>query len=465
MKKMLTAILILAITTVAFAEVKLPQIISDHMILQRGVEASIWGWADPGEQVSVEFAGQIKKTAADANGRWLVKLDPLKASKQGRNLSVKGKQNTVFVKDVLVGEVWLASGQSNMVSGMKQVPGTERAVYAASKSNDLIRLFKADGKATRELTNDTGGSWMLTSEQVLHTSAVAFFFAHKLNQELDLPVAYIIIANLGSKIEPFIPPQEFVAIGSIVRGSSNTYNSMIAPITAYAIKGAIWYQGESNSGSESYFECIKALSAGWSRAFGMPDIPLHQVQVAPYSKAKSRCSLISDFVWAAQQKAAKEIKGVTVIPIHDTDISVTRIHPRRKQPVGERLAAQALKYQYGKQVITSGPVFSNAILKGSKVIVTFEGIDKGLTTKDGKTPTFFELSADGKTFVDATAAIKGDQVEVYSDQIKAPKFVRMGWYDTAIPTLQDKNGWPVMAFPAKPGSLHVRRIPACGTKE
>jgi len=435
-------------TCLASAEVKLPQIIADHMILQRGVDVAIWGWADQGEQVTVQFAGQTKKVNPDGEGRWQIKLDPLKASKKGRSLTVKGK-NTVVVKDVLVGEIWLASGQSNMVSGIKQVPGDERAVYAANKSNDMIRLFKADGRATRELTNDTGGRWMLTSEQNLGTSAVGFFFAHKLYQELDVPVAYIIIANLGSKIEPFIPVEEFAPLNSIVRGSSNTYNSMIAPMTSYAIKGAIWYQGESNQNSDNYFECIKALSAGWSRAFSIPNIPLHQVQIAPYSKAKNRTSVISDYVWAAQQKAAKEIKGVTVIPIHDTDIHVTRIHPRHKKPVGERLAAQALKNQYGKKVITTGPTFANAIRTGDKVIVSFDNIDKGLATKDGNAPTFFELSDDGRAFFEAAAVIDGNKVVLRCGKLRDPKFVRMGWYDIAIPTLMDKNGWPALAFPIK----------------
>jgi len=445
MRHCVTLALICIISSLASADVTLPRIITDHMILQRGVKAAIWGWADKGEQVTVEFAGQTHRATPDAQGRWQVSLDPLKACKQARELTVKGN-NTIVVKDVLVGEVWLASGQSNMVSGIKQVPGAERAVYVASKSNDLIRLFKADGRASRELNNDTGGRWYLTSEQALHTAAVAFFFAHKLNKELGVPVAYIIIANLGSKIEPFIPPRDFEPIKSKIKGSG-TFNSMIAPITPYAIKGAIWYQGESNRGSSDYFQCIKALSAGWSRAFGIPDIPLHQVQVAPYSKSKQRTSLLSDFVWLAQQKAAREVKGATVIPIHDTGISVTKIHPRHKQPVGERLAAQALKHQYGKMVITSGPTFASAAARDGKVMVTFNGIDKGLATKDGKAPTFFELSEDGRTFVQASAVLKGNQVEVSSDKLRQPRFIQMGWYDTAIPNLMDKNGWPVLAFP------------------
>ncbi len=447
MKKIATLILMHAISSVACADVKLPHIFTDHAILQRGVGTAIWGWADQNEQVTIEFGGQTKTATPDAKGRWQIKLDALKACKQGRELIVKGN-NTVTVKDVLIGEVWLASGQSNMVSGIKQVPGDEKAVYTANRSNDMIRLFKADGKAASQLPNDTGGRWYLTSEQATHTSAVGFFFAHKLNEQLDVPVAYIIIANLGSKIEPFIPPQAFESIKSRIKGSG-THNSMIAPITSYAIKGAIWYQGESNQSSDNYFECIEALSKGWSRAFSMPNMPLHQVQIAPYSKAKHRTSKISDYVWIAQQRAAKQIEGVTLIPIHDTDINVTKIHPRRKKPVGERLAAQALKNQYGKDVVTTGPTFANAIRKGDKVIVSFDNIDEGLTTKDGKGPTFFELSDDGRSFFEAVAAIHGDKVALSCDKLRDPKFVRMGWYDTAIPTLMDKNGWPALAFPVQ----------------
>ena len=223
------------------------------------------------------------------------------------------------------------------------------------------------------------------------------------------------------------------------------------PIAPYTIKGVIWYQGESNRGSKDYFESIKALSAGWSRVFRHPNIPFHMVQVAPfdYSRKGVPSSLLCDSVWAAQYRAAKEVAGVSVIPIHDTNINVKKIHPRHKQPVGERLAAMALKAQYGKDVVTSGPLFSKATRNQDKVMVSFSGIDQGLTTKDGNAPTCFELSTDGKEFVTATATVQGKQVSVHSDKIPAPKFVRMGWFDTATPTLRDKNGWPVLVFPAQ----------------
>ncbi|MBT8036150.1 MAG: sialate O-acetylesterase [Verrucomicrobiae bacterium] len=436
MKYILPVILTLSVTLSLRADVVLPSIISDHMILQSGAVTTIWGTAEKGEQVTVEFAGQHEKATTDAMGNWNVKLTPLRASSIAQKLTVTG-ENKIVVDDVLVGESWLASGQSNMATGIRQSPGHEKAVFRAQKDNPRVRAF-------------LNGRWILCSEQVLSSSAVAFFFALKLEQKLDVPVGYIIIAQNGSRIEPFIPEAEHKAAGIIRKGSS-IHNTRIMPIVPSAIKGVIWYQGESNHGSDDYFESIKALSAGWSRVFSYPNIPLHMVQVAPfdYSRKGVPSSVLADSVWAAQYRAAKEVPGVSVIPIHDTHINVKKIHPRHKQPVGERLAAMALKRQYGKDVVTSGPIFSKATRKQDKVLVSFSNIDQGLTTKDGNDPRCFELSADGKEFVSATATVQGTQVIVHSDKVPAPQFVRMGWFDTAIPTLRDKNGWPAHVFPAQ----------------
>ena len=437
--KLAAFLLSVGFSCVATADVRMPAVFQDHMILQQGVGASIWGSADAGEEIVIDFAGQTAKTRADAKGRWQVTLKPLKASREARTLTAKGK-NTLAIKDVLVGEVWLATGQSNMVSGLKQVPGDEKAVFRAAKDNRFVRAF-------------IGTHWYLCSEQALHTSAVGFFFARKLQEQLDVPVAYIVVARCGSRIEPFIPADEFKAAGLTDRRKSQSkiYDSAIAPLTRYAIKGAIWYQGESNRGSTNYFECVRALRAGWARAFRLPKMPFYMVLVAPfdYSRKGVKSSLLCDTIWAAQYRAAKEIPGVGVVAIHDTDVNIRGIHPRRKKPVGERLAGLALKNQYGKNIVTAGPRFAGATLADKKVVVRFSGIDQGLCTKDGKAPTCFELSEDGETFVGATASIKGDRVEVHCETITAPKYVRMGWFDTATPTLRDKNGLPVFCFSAR----------------
>jgi sialate O-acetylesterase len=558
MKKTGTVLLVIGIAASAMAEVVLPKVISDKMILQRGVEAPVWGWADPGEKVTVSFAGQTKKAMPDANGKWMVKLDPLNASSENRTMTIKGS-NEIRVKDVLVGEVWLASGQSNMEWDFMRIDKEEKAFAARHKDNKLVRAFHVNAHITAPMPlDDTVGWWKDAEEMVGEpgislglqkgVSAVGFFFALKLQQELGVPVAFIDANWGGRRIESFISGEGYDALGleyrkggtlkagdvadkieaklgelsavleeaeqgkeisANVLGSfgirakesrklnavmeknllelqddltvaletakqgrfipvnlsrflgvadNDIYNAMIAPLTPYAIKGAIWYQGESNRKSTDYFEKLQALSTGWSQAFHVKDIPLHLVQIAPYDYEKKRgtnepgplSSILADNIWQTQYRGAEEIPGMSVVPIHDTDIPVNNIHPPHKLPVGNRLAARALKEQYGKDIAAEGPSFAGAKRKGSAVVVAFNNIDQGLGTKDGAAPTWFELSADGENFVSANAAIKGNTVEVNAADVASPKFVRMGWYDTAIPTLQDKNGWPVLAFPAQP---------------
>jgi sialate O-acetylesterase len=226
---------------------------------------------------------------------------------------------------------------------------------------------------------------------------------------------------------------------------------MIAPLTPYAIRGAIWYQGESNRGAKDYFKKLQGLSKGWSKVFKVDNLPLYQVQIAPfaYNRGKPGDSTLCDSIWSAQYRGADEIPGMGLVAIHDTNIDIHNIHPEYKRPVGNRLAALALKNQYGKDVVTTGPRVAAAKLKGSKVIVSFKDVDQGLVTADGKAPSWFELSVDGKAFVQADAMIQGNIVEVSVAGMPAPKYVRMGWADVAIPNLKDKNGWPVFAFPAQ----------------
>ena len=558
MKKYITVALSLGIAASALAEVVLPKVISDKMILQRGVEAPIWGWADAGETVTVSFAGQTKKAMPDTNGKWMVKLDPLNASSENRKMTIAGK-NEIKLEDVLVGEVWLASGQSNMEWDFGRIDKAERKFAAQQKGNQLVRAFHVNQHITAGASlDDTVGWWKDCEEMVGEpgislglgktVSAVGFFFALELQKELGVPVAFIDSNWGGRRIESFIPDEGYDAMGLKyrkggklkaadiadkieqkldelsavleeakqgkeisakvlgsfgVRAKANSkvnaviekqllelqghltvaletakqgwlipvnlrgilgvadndiYNAMIAPLTPYAIKGAIWYQGESNRKSTDYFEKLQALSAGWSQAFHVKDIPLHLVQIAPYDYEKQRgtnepgslSSMLADNIWQAQYRGAGEIPGMSVVPIHDTNIPVGNIHPPHKLPVGNRLAARALKEQYGNEITAHGPSFAGAKLNGSRVMVSFDGIDQGLSTKDGKAPTWFEVSIDGNTFVKAEAVINGNTVEVSAQEVSDPKFVRMGWYDTAIPTLQDKNGWPVFAFPAQP---------------
>ena len=485
------------------ADVVLSSIISNGMVLQRGVQAPIWGWADPGEEVTVEFAGQVKKASPGGDGKWMVELDPLEASATPRSMTISGK-NKIQIENMLVGEVWIASGQSNMEWTFNRIDAAERAFAESQKDNALVRAFHVHQHLTAGIPmDDTAGVWKNAAEMVTGpntVSAVGFFFALDLAKSLGVPVAILDVNWGGTPIERFLAPEGHSAVGlplnqpdrrvaktakaaagQIAAGKASIdesyqaaqkglkkafevqypygnaenfiYNAMVAPMVPYAVRGAIWYQGESNRGANDYLKKLQALTAGWSQVFRVKDMPFLLVQIAPfdYSKGKDpQAALLADTIWAAQYEAAETIPGVAVVPIHDTNIDIKNIHPVHKRPVGERLAATALKNQYGKDVLASAPRFASASHEGSTVVVSFSGVSNGLTTSDGQAPTWFELSADGKSFVSAQAEIKGNTVLVAAESVPEPKFVRMGWCDIAIPNLKDKDGWPVFAFSAQP---------------
>ena len=495
MKKLLTLLTSLALSLPAVrADVVLSSIISNGMVLQRGVPAPVWGWAGAGEEVTVEFGGQVKKAMPGPDRKWMVDLDPLEASATPRSMTISGK-NKILLENILVGEVWIAAGQSNMDWTFHQIDPAEREFAESQKENPLIRAFHVHKNLKAGIPmDDTAGVWKDAAQMVVgpnSVSAVGFFFALDLAKSLGIPVAILDVNWGGQKIEPFLAPEGYKAVGlpfkepdrSVFTGpqappnglktafnvprnqygnaENFIYNAMVAPLAPYAVQGTIWYQGESNRGSEDYLKKLQALSAGWSQVFRVNDMPLLMVQIAPFDYSKGKdlsSSLLADTIWAAQYQAAETIPGVAVVPIHDTNIAIKNIHPKHKRTVGERLAASALKNQYQKSgVVASAPRFQSASREGSRVVVSFSGILNGLTTTDGKAPSWFELSSDGVSFVPAQAELQGNTVLVSAESIPEPKFVRMGWLDTAIPNLKDKDAWPVFAFAAQPVTLPVQR--------
>ena len=499
--KKTTLLLLLCGAITTQADVTLPKAIDSKMVLQRDREVPVWGWADQGEEVTVEFAGQVKKAMPDAKGKWMLKLDPMPASAESRTMTVKGK-NEIKLEDVLVGEVWLASGQSNMQLTFFETHPQEWTEAQTQKGNRLVRALHVNRCVAAYPLDDISGKWKDCAEMVEQpnsVSAAAFFFSLKLQKEIGVPVAFIDCPWGGQRIECFIPDEGYKAVGLPIprRGhipdakateaalksaakelleagdaaakgrwvgfsgspaihgqtQNGIWNAMISPVAPYALRGAIWYQGESNWGQPDYFQKLQALSAGWSQLFQVKDIPILQVQIAPNhmnGQAKPGSTVLADTIWAAQYRGSQEIPGMGIVAIQDTGIEPTNIHPRNKKPVGERLADLALKTQYGKNVVAKGPSFASAKRSGSKVVVGFRDINQGLVTYDGKAPSWFEVSADGKEFVAAEAAIVGDTVEVSAQAVPEPKFVRMGWRDVALANLKDKNGWPVFAFAAQP---------------
>jgi len=484
-------LLMLLMTPGAFADVSLPRILGSRMVLQRERPLNIWGWADPGERVTVQFAGQGQQTEADACGQWRVVLEPMEASAEPRKMTISGA-NEIVLEDVLVGEVWLASGQSNMEWPIRRVVAEEKQVVEAEKDNPLLRAFHVNRNLQAAVPmQDTLGVWMTCQEMAARQqpSAVGFFFARRLQRELGVPVAFIDSTWGGQRIERFLPDRDDPVFGEaptaaapmhpewiqnaeadrealrrVIRemekgihrplqlrfhGFGNDrngiYNAMIAPLTPFSIRGVIWYQGEANRKSTDYFEKLRMLAEGWSRVFRVPDLPLYQVQIAPSRYEGGMHSVLCNNIWAAQYRAAEEIERVEVVPIHDTDIPVQDIHPPKKKTVGERLAAVALKHQYGRDVVATGPRVERAVRRGDQVVVSFRDVAEGLTTSDGQAPIWFEVSEDGQRFVSATEAVIEDDSVVLT-VTGTPAYVRMGWVETAIPNLMDKTGWPVFAF-------------------
>jgi sialate O-acetylesterase len=455
MKKSIVLFTVL-LASFAQADVKLPVIFNDHMVIQRDVEAPVWGWADAGEKVAVSFAGATKSAVADKEGKWMVKLPKSAASAKPQELRVKGN-NEVVLKNVLIGDVWICSGQSNMEWNLKASTKTADEVIAANKDNTQLRLFNIPKHIKLpEPAQDTEGAWTTTENAAdcLSFSGCGFFFGSKLQQELGVPIGLIGTNWGGTPVDQWISNKAAEEMLKMKRKDS-IYNGMIAPLVPFAIKGAIWYQGESNRGDAfpQYFDKMNALITGWREDFNVGDFPFYQVQIAPFQynkKGPGDDETLARNIWASQFKAAKEIKNCGVVPIHDTIHGViTNIHPWDKQPVGERLAMLALKKDYGKDVAFTGPEFASAVAKSGKVTVSFDGMVEGLTTTDDKDVSCFEIAGADKAFVAAQAKIEGKTVVVSAEGVSDPKYVKMGWNEIQVPNLADKNGWPVFQFPAQ----------------
>lgn len=516
--KLLITVIAIGLVSETWADVRLPNIISSGMVLQRHVAAPVWGKADPGERVTVTFAGQSKSATAGKNGRWMIKLAPCKTTNVGRDLVITGN-NAIRLTDVVVGEVWLASGQSNMEWNLPVISSDEKKVAIAAKDNKFLRMFCVADRIGLPIKNffrgnNNAGTWSKATEflpkfeqgQILKDqgfSAVGFFFGLKLAKELQIPVAVIDSSWGGTTIERWIADEGMKEAGlkftpatdaqtkqmdeyqkqlvnsvetwlesakeALPHGENvpftaelrppvrhvinEVYNGMIHPLVPFAFKGTIWYQGESNVGRrKTYGKSLKGLINGWRKVFNNPDMSFHIVMLAPYTGYdRQGKTIMPNDIWQKQMRVADEIEGSEVVTIHDTaePKSFTNLHPPGKLSVGNRLAENVLSKVYGKNIPAAGPKFKGAKRDGAKVIVEFSGIDKGLSARGGKKLTWFELSADNKTFVKAKAILDGDKVIVTARGVAAPTHVRMGWSNAATPNLQDQNGWPAFPFPAQ----------------
>lgn len=438
------------------AEVILPRILGHNMVLQREQPVSIWGKASVGEQVQVSFAGQRKTAQADADGKWSVVLEPMKASGIGQDLLISGS-NTIALKNILIGEVWLCSGQSNMEYTMrknskvaKPYNGPNPVDELKYADNDSIRIFLVNRKELIKPDPQHQG-WSVARDSALRSfSAAAYFFAKELGQKLGVPVGMISSAIPGSRIEPWIPAT-LMPDGEGDPGKF--YTPMIEPLQPFAIKGFLWYQGESNcflNERAQYTDKMKLLINSWRTAWGKTDLPFYYVQLAPfyYSKSEGKIKLepqsLPEFREAQEQ--ALQVSNTGMIITTDLASDINDIHPPMKWEIGRRLALMALRDTYDADVVGHGPVFTSMRIKGSKTELSFKFTGSGLYSKDGQPLRCFSIAGKDGKFVPARATISNNKVIVSSPALKSAVSVRFAWNEADQPNLYNKEGLPAAPF-------------------
>jgi len=472
-------------TLSARAEVKLHALFTDNMVLQRGASVPVWGWADEGERITVQFGSQKASTVAK-DGRWMVRLRNLKVGNPGV-LTVTGK-NTISLNNVVVGEVWIASGQSNMEWPLKAAYSAESDVAAAS--HPMIRLYTVKKLKATSPTNNCVGKWdECTPATVPGFSAVAYYFARDLQVALGVPVGVIHSSWGGSPAEVWmseavlssnpeykrdIVDPYFAAakknkedIATWEKESAEAkkegreykkgkpwetwrptelYDGMIAPLIPFAFKGVIWYQGESNADrAEQYRRLFPDMVKNWRKDWGQGDFTFLEVQLAPFKDIQKQPGESS---WAelreAQVYATRVLPKVGIAVI--TDVGEEKdIHPKKKAPVGARLAVAARAIAYGERIEYSGPQYKSMRVKGDKAVLSFDHAGSGLAARDGELKGFAIAGEDHK-FVWAQAEIEGDKVLVHSPAVSKPVAVRYGWADFPVVNLWNKEGLPAVPF-------------------
>jgi len=488
------------IFTAADGEVRLPAIIGDNMVLQTGPQAAIWGWADPGEKVAVRGGWgdpgkeQVWKTTADEKGKWIVRIDT-PHTHGPYTITVSGK-NTIKINNVLIGEVWVCSGQSNMEWVVQNSDNAEQEIAAANYPQ--IRLFKVEKKVADDPQEDCKGQWVICSpETVPPFSAVAYFFGRELYQKLGVPVGLINTSWGGTPAEAWtkmeilksdpdyqpilerfkqavatypqamkkyeeavakwkeevkkaqaekkpVPHRPWEPLGpGHSHSPAGLYNGMIAPLIPFSIRGAIWYQGESNVGrAYQYRKLFPAMIRNWRDDWGQGDFTFLFVQIAPWRMYSDNGSFSE--LQESQLLTLKSVKNTGMVVTTDIG-NLDDIHPHNKQDVGKRLALWALSVAYGKAGVYSGPIYKSMQGEGNKIRLYFDHAVDGLVNRGGPL-TFFTIAGEDKNFVRAQAVIDGKTVVVSSEQVPHPVAVRFAWTKDAEPNLFNKDGLPASPF-------------------
>jgi sialate O-acetylesterase len=443
-------------STAASAAVKLPAVIGSDMVLQQGVALPIWGWADKGEVVTVTVAGQSHTANAGDDGRWEVRLGKLEATPDQKPLemTVKGSSgNTITLKNILIGEVWVCSGQSNMEMGIGAAKDGAAEIKAADYPE--IRLFTVPKLKAREPAKDVNSKWEECSPKTVGAggwagfSAAAYYFGRDLHKTLKVPVG-LIHTSVGGTPAEFWTSKKALEAEPMLKGmagqgeNSQLYNGMIAPLVPFAIRGAIWYQGEANVGRAlQYKVLLTAMIRNWRTDWAQGDFPFGIVQIAPYKYGTD--STPEAELWESELAIAHSLPNTGVALTMDIG-ELGDIHPKDKQDVGHRLALWALGTVYGQKIEFSGPMYKSMKVDGNKVEITFDHVGGGLKSRDGKPLTEFTLAGSDGKFHPAKADIDGATVVVSSDTVTNPVAVRFAFSGTAQPNLENKDGLPAAPF-------------------
>jgi len=453
----------LVLSGAAMADVTLPRTISDHMVLQRNKPVRIWGWADAGETVTVDVAKRKASTTAGTDGTWEVFLPALPTGGP-YVVNVTGK-NKLQLNDVLVGEVWICSGQSNMEWPVRITFEPEKT--ANESTDDGLRMFTVTKAISDTELKDVTGSWQPAGPSTTpNFSAVGYHFAKTLRKTLGCPIGMIHTSWGGTRIEAWTSPATNIAAGMSkdefkpgdnrnANKASVLYNAMLVPVAKYTVTGAIWYQGESNAVNPmKYRTQLPEMIADWRNVFQTPDLVFLPVQLAPFTANGNNATSYAE-IREAQSMAAEKDKRVGVAVI--TDVGEEKdIHPKKKGPVGERLALQAARIAYGKKNDGASPSKRSVRYYDGSAIVTFRNTGAGLVIKGGtinenpvpsdKLMGFQIAGADGVWYDAEATIIDRDRVEVSSPKVAKPKNVRFAFINFPMANLFSIGGLPVEPF-------------------
>lgn len=455
MRRVFTIALLCA-TLSSFSNIRLPNIISSNMVLQQQSNVKLWGAADPNEKISIvtSWGNKAYQAVATNNARWEVIVET-PAAGGPFTITLKGK-NTIVLNNILIGEVWVCSGQSNMeMSGMGGLKDIKDELPVANNPN--IRFFHIPKTTSLHPQDNCAGEWTTCDSNTIKSfSAVGYFFGKRLNSQLNIPVG-LVNASWGGTAAEIWTPDSIINADPVLKQAATkisipggrpyipgyAFNGMIAPITNYAIAGAIWYQGENNTGTaKTYTKLLSAMIDSW-RSLWKKDFPFYLVQIAPYKYGiKNSGALLRE----AQTQVASHHPNTGMVVITDLVADTNDVHPTNKKDVGLRLANLALGETYHKEGFAyKSPAFKSMGIKGNKAIVTLDNAGRGLEIK-GKAATEFVIAGEDHVFYPAEVSIKNNTLIVSSKEVKVPVAVRFGFRNTAVGNVFSKEGLPLAPF-------------------